>query len=246
MTLRATSALVPLLFVLTACPQTIRVQADSGVTREDSGVAGDASVASDSGVVGDAGDGLDATAEDAGALDASTGRDAESLDAEVTDAGGPACFVDPFDPCPDPDEATRLNNDWSSATYFNGNHTIGCLTGDQFTGLDLARTTVLCPGEPADWYQLTLVECDTRTMFGEIRMTPHTMCPSDAWTLNLIGEGSDPCTQPHVECFDDGADRVMRIRLDAPSHAVVYSWYIGVVSAVQDVKLDYTLSVRLQ
>lgn len=240
------SPLLLLAAFLTACPQTIEVD-DGGLGRPDATSHEDAAAQpDDSGsATTDAGEpSADAMTADAGVADGggTTNPDAAAADATPM---SPACIVSPFASCSDPDEAARSNDTWADSVFFAGNHTVGCLTSDEFTPLDHTVTTVLCSTEDADWYEVMLVGCDTLTMLAEIRLHPLTECDSADWDIQLMGEGQDPChsADGHVACSMDGADRVIQVRVEPRD--VVFSWHIGVLARVPNVKLDYALSVRL-
>lgn len=164
----------------------------------------------------------------------------------VRDGGTEACFVGPFDPCDDPDEAMNTNNEWSSASAIHTT-SAGCQTGDDFVPLDASASSVLCNVEPADFYRLTIVPCDTRTMIATLRLTIHDTCPADRYNLAWFsGGGRLDCDDPQdgLMCSVENGELVMRRRVN-PGNSV-FSWQFAVESDFEDVRFDYTLRITLE
>lgn len=166
------------------------------------------------------------------------------LDTSASDSGAPACYHDRFDPCDDPYETTpaERNDEWSAATYFNDNSSIGCRVGDNLITLDRTRQGVICPNEAGDHYQVTFVHCDTLTMNLELRLHPTTMCPADSVELEFRGHPCDN-TDPRLRCTTDGLDKV--IQLWVPPGRTVGGWSFEVRSPQDDVRFEYELTLRL-
>lgn len=183
------------------------------------------------------------TARDAGA----NGRDGGVVarDAGPRDGGETiTCIVDPFDPCDDPDEAMRTNNEWSDASAFHTT-SVGCQTGDEFEAFDGVQSSRMCQSEPADFYRLTVVPCDTITMRTEIRLSVD-MCPADRWSLAFFrGGGRQDCNDPNdgLTCTEEDGDQV--IRFFVPPGNSILSWQVAVESDFQDVLFDYDLSISI-
>lgn len=218
------------------CRQDIAVLADAGRTRATDASAADVGGPPDGGS-GDAGAPQDAGGGgDTGALADAT------VDAGSADAG--ACRGDPFAFCDDPEE-TRPNNDWPDATRFGGS--VGCISGDDLTELDTTLDGRLCPSDPADFYGLTVVPCDTLTMLFEMRLRPRAACGEDAVdAVFFSGGGRVGCQSDRwmVQCSRDGEDRVVRIQV--PPGRTVHSWQLAVESLVPDARVDYELILRLR
>lgn len=224
--------------LLAGCPQTIVVEGRDGgeTTQADAGFA-------DSGVR-DVGAQIDG--DDAGTRDAGSGRDGGPGRDAGRDGGADTCFVDPFDACPDPDEAGGANNEWHTASAIHSS-SAGCQTGDDFEPLDASARSVLCHVEPADFYRLTIVPCDTRTMIATLRLTVHDTCPDDRYHLAWFsGGGRLDCNDPQdgLTCTRDGEDLVIRRRVD-PGNSLL-SWQFAVESDFEDVRFEYTLNVTLE
>ncbi len=219
-----------------SCAQDIQVELG------DSGPGSDAS----SGV--DLGEGADLGARDQSWPDASVGDTGSTTrrdggeDASV-DAGALACQVDPFERCEDPDEADRTNNRWVDALPFYTT-SVGCIQGDDFSPLDHSQSSVLCQTEPADYYRLTIVGCDTRTIIAEIRMRPLTACHPQLYNFEVLHGGRVlECgdEQFSMECRMEEETQLMLVRIE-PARTI-FSWQFGITSDLEDVRLDYELSI---
>ncbi len=177
--------------------------------------------------------------------DSGTGAGGE--DAGSVDSGGSfSCFVDPFDPCDDPDEVNGTNNEWSSASAIHSS-SAGCQTGDDFEPLDATASSLICNVEPADFYRLTIVPCDTRTMIATLRFTIHDACPSDRYNVAWFsGGGRLDCNDPQdgLTCTVEDGDIVMRRRVN-PGNSIL-SWQFGVESDFEDVRFEYSLNIKLE
>jgi hypothetical protein len=188
-------------------------------------------------------------ARDAGAADAGTTVDAgvggapdAAEDAGPADAG--ACRGNPFAFCEDPAE-TRPNNEWANATRFG--NSVGCISGDDLTELDTTLDGRLCPNDPADFYALTVVPCDTRTLLFEMRLRPSAACGEDAVdAVFFSGGGRVGCQSDRwmVQCSRDGEDRVVRVQV--PPGRSVLSWQLAVEALVPDASVDYALILRMR
>lgn len=223
-----------LLALLAACARDISVEPSDGATTRDA-----------------RSDPSDAPAEDAAAPDAdpmdATAPDLGHLDASAADTGPaqPACRVDRFLPCADADEDARRNDDWASATPFNDNRSVGCIRGDELTTLERTRTSTLCSNESADFYGLQFVHCDTRSVNAQIRLHPRTECDPADFSLGFRRGVSIDCANPPagVRCRTEGVDRI--IEIVAPPDRTVSPWYFSVEKTRSDVRLEYSLTVRI-
>lgn len=210
------------LLLLVGCREQIVVQPDGGGTAADTGTGSNPGQDGGQSTV-DAG-----SAQDGGARE--------------------ACFVDPFDPCSDPDEAARTNNEWSDASQFTTS-SVGCRSGDELTPLAESRQGILCQSEPADYFNLILVPCDTRVLRMQVRLRPLTQCPDDRLALELrAGGGIKACGDTWdgelIECLREGPDRIMRLLINPDLS--VQSWYFAVLSDFSDVRFEYDLEVSVQ
>jgi len=227
--------LLGLAWTCAACPQDIVTELDASVGSTD-GSAGDSSAPGDRSLPPGGDGGSDA---DAGA----------TADVGPQNDAGPAaeCFVSPFDVCSDPAEEMETNNSWPDAFRFNDNMSVGCVVDlDEIRPLDRTASGILCHTEPADYYSLTVVTCDSRTMLAEIRLHLRTDCPESRYDLIFLRGGRviDCGSDPNVECSTEGGDRIIRIRV--PPDRVVASWQFAVQSESPDVVFQYDLSVTLQ
>lgn len=228
--MRAWLLVLPL--ALLGCHEQIVVRPDAGGAVSDSGTSGGADTGTGS--------------PDSGRPDADAGPAPDGGD--PTDAGSAACFVDPFDVCDDPAEVGRTNNEWPDASRFTES-SVGCLSGDDLTPLDGHQVGVICHTEPADYFNMTVIPCDTLTMRLQVRLHVGTDCPEDRLALEvrhgggIIGCG-DTFDGQTMECLRDGDDRIMRILI--PPGLSVQSWYFAVLSDYPDVRFDYDLQVTLQ
>lgn len=227
------------LILLTACPQVVVVEDQDARPRDagfrDGGIAG----ARDAGIV-------DAGRPDSGARDGGVDRDGGSdRDAGfVRDAGPDGCFVDPFAVCDDPEEAERRNDDWASASAFHTT-SVGCLRGDEFTPFDLTRSSLVCQTDPADFYRLTVVPCDTRTLIAELRMRVLTACPADRSHLAFFSAGGRiDCSDSRLTCSTVDGEEIIQLRV--PPGNSILSWQIAVESDFEDVAFDYELQIILR
>ena len=167
------------------------------------------------------------------------------------DAGprqGAACFVDPFANCSDPAEQSRTNDSWADAASFHTT-SVGCIRGDELTTLAGDQLGILCQTEPADYFALTVVPCDTRTLRMQVRLHPLTECPGAEYALALLfGGGLRACGDTfdgqRIECSEEGPDRIIRLLI--PPGNTVQPWYFGVVSDHPDVRFEYALEASIQ
>ncbi len=222
-----------------SCAQDIQVElGDSG-----SGPAADLAAADVA--LGDLGDPGDSGGpSDAGSNAREDGGDDGGVaGGEGVDAGALACQVDPFERCEDPDEAARTNNRWADALPFYTT-SVGCIQGDDFSPLDHSQSSVLCQTEPADYYRLTIVGCDTKTIIAEIRMRPLTECRQELYNFEVLSGGRVlECgdEQFGMECRMEGETQLILVRIE-PARTV-FSWQFGITSDLDDVRLDYELSI---
>lgn len=219
----------PLLgLLLTACPESIPVLIYPDATTEQTRDSG----------FGDASELPDATLADTGIVADAGATDIESLDA------GNGCAADPFNPCEDLNEPMNGNDDWSSGFRFHGT-SVGCLSGDTFTGLDTRLDHVICPGEAADYFGLTVVPCDTRTMFMEFRFTPTAECSADVAFEFLSGGGVVACDSGryNIQCSQEGGVQVVRLELE-PGNSIL-SFYFGIRRVADRVRVPYSVALRL-
>ena len=155
--------------------------------------------------------------------------------------------------CTDPDEGTGMNgnNTWADAVFFDTNHTIGCASGggDTVTPFDHTHSGILCPGDPADYYLVTIICCDTRTMNAEIRLHPTTACDPSDFALVFYGDsGRVDCANPDpdagIACTNDMGDTVIRAQI--PPCNVVFEWEFGIEAKNPNVSLDLSYDIRMR
>lgn len=166
---------------------------------------------------------------------------APAPDVGTIDAGLPACFVDPFARCDDPAEAADTDNEWHDAKYLTTN-SIGCRTGDNLTALDTTVTGKICASDPADWMQLNMVCCDTRTLIVEIRLRALNMCDPAAYQLQL--SGYDCTGDPNTRCRVENGEKIIETMI--PPCSVVFGLYWAVEKLQPNVELDYELHFVLR
>lgn len=198
--------------------------------------AGDEDARSGDATAGDAST-SDGGAADAAALDGGTGRDAAAPDASM----GLACHVDRFSSCADADEAVRTNNDPGDSFHQNG-FTVGCASDDDFVPGTLTLSSRVCHTEPADWFEVTYVPCDTLTMRARVTLTIDTPCDADAFELRVSNRPCDN-SSADVRCTRNGL--VQTIEYLLPPGNSVGSIDFGVVRISEDVAADYHLTYEL-
>lgn len=155
---------------------------------------------------------------------------------------GGICKADLFDACEDPVEAEGTDNSWFDANSLGSSG--GCLNGDEITERTQMVESIICPREPGDWYNQTIIPCDTLTLTIEVRVTPDPGCESDEWRIEINRAGSAiPCTDERLNCFDEGTTKVVRWTL--PPGNSVDSWYFGVVNADTS-KFTYQAELRIR
>lgn len=187
----------------------------------------------------------DARADAEPGPDALPGSDRGADDAGRADATAPdastalACHVDRFSSCADPDEAARQNNSPSDSFYQNG-FTVGCASSDNFVAGTLNISSRICHTEPADWFEVTFVPCDSLTMLVRVRLETITACESDAFELQVA---SRRCGSAGVRCTDNGAVKIVEFAIP-PGNSVGF-FDFGVVRVAEDVAADYRLTYEL-
>lgn len=212
---------------------------DSGVIR--TAEAGTTDAAPDEPDGGDAPDALPGPDTLPG-FDAQPSRDATAPDARPPDAGGAlACHVDRFSSCADPDEAVRTNNT-PSDSFYQPMFSVGCASDDNFVPGLLRIDSRICHTEPADWFEVTYVPCDTVTMRVRVELILDTPCEADAFALQVSNRPCDG-SDPNVRCTQSGSRHTVEFLLP-PSNSVG-SIDFGVVRASEDVAADYQLTYEL-
>jgi hypothetical protein len=174
------------------------------------------------------------------------------------DSGGPdegedvpgarACVVDkPTTRCEDPE--TKINNDSMSGVRLNEGRNSGCPTADNLVTVDEVYSGVLCHSEPADWFRLGLVHCNTRTFYVKVSLTPTEACDEDMF--HLVVEHY-PCEEDRVYCdvAPDGT-KIVTIEFTAPPHPVVFGINVGVLPGRVDLGdtrlgIQYGYDLRLE
>jgi hypothetical protein len=131
---------------------------------------------------------------DTGSSDADNGGD----DAGGDDMGTSTseCEVDPFDvdPCPD-DGNDRFAERFEART-------VGCQR-DGFVVLDKTETLRFCALEQADRYEVSMVECDERTIRFEAVFKPLVSCDRSLINFELAVQGnrcSEQDQSPDIQC----------------------------------------------
>lgn len=228
---------------LLACGQTVvTANPDSGTLRLAEAGTGDAADAArdegDGGGWPDALPGLDVLP----GFDAQPGRDAVAPDAAAPDAGGAlACHVDRFSSCADPDEAVRTNNE-PSDSFYQQSFSVGCASSDNFVPGLLRIDSRICHSEPADWFEVTYVPCETLTMRVRVDLIIDTPCEPGAFALQVSNRPCDG-SNPDVRCTQVGNTYSVEFLLP-PSNSVG-SIDFGVIRVSDDVAADYLLTYEL-
>lgn len=157
------------------------------------------------------------------------------------------CIVDPFAVCVDNDESARSNDVRTDAFPLQAS-TAGCPSADNFVGADLARAGVMCALEPADWYLINLVGCDTRTFVLEAIVDFTPACFAEDLNLTVVGYPgglpADPCTDPRVQCETSLGRRRMQLLIEPNSSSFFMYFGIEKVGANLGFGYDFRVIVR--
>jgi len=157
------------------------------------------------------------------------------------------CIVDPFAVCVDNDESAR-SNDVRTDAFPLQSTTAGCPAADNFVGADLARAGVMCALEPADWYLINLVGCDTRTYVLDAIVDFTPACFAEDFNLAVVGYPgglpADPCTDPRVQCETSLGHRRMQLLIEPNNSSFFVYFGLEKVGANLGFSYDFRVIVR--
>lgn len=163
-----------------------------------------------------------------------------------------ACQAPTLTSCQDPDEADERNDARNEATPLNRGDFWGCDPADPGDDHDpITVSSILCPDEPGDFYQIAFVACRDRDFEVVARMTPTPACGEGFARLRSYFNGAellcdDPNNSRPLRCTKEGDTLVRAVTVPA-GLASIGSIYFGVDGNDADaVTYDYDLTIEYE
>ncbi len=176
-------------------------------------------------------------------------------DDETGDPSNPADACQDFSmtACPDPDEAEDRNDERNEATPLNRGERWGCNLGDLTTPEPIELSSVLCPDETGDFYQVGFTECRDSGFEVIATLTTTPICGPDIARLRayingkelLCGDEDNPIP---LDCDDEQDGVLVRgVTIDGSGVPSIGALYFGVDGSDQEaVRFGYDLQVRFE